>query len=210
MDWLGRLARQCRKPTGLPGRLLGRLMNIEHNSLRTWGLKQIGIKSNSAVLDVGCGGGKTINVMAKSTHQGKVYGVDYSKDMVRLAKAINANYIHNGMVEIEQSCVSSLPFENKYFDVVTAFETTFFWPNLLKNTEEVHRVLKDKGIFLIVNEKYKQDAPLREKDIHWLNIANIKLYSVDEYKFYLKSAGFSKVNVLTIPEKNWIAAIAEK
>ena len=210
MGWLDKLARQCRKPTGLSGRLLGRLMNVEHNSLRSWGLGQIHIKLDSAVLDVGCGGGKTIKVIAKSARQGKVCGIDYAKDMVKLANSVNASFIRKGLVDIKQSCVSSLPFEDEYFDIVTAFETIFFWPDLLKNIEEIHRVLRDKGIFLIVNEKYKQNKPLREKDIEWLNIANIKLYSIDEYESYLKSSGFSKVKVLAIPEKNWIAVIAEK
>lgn len=48
---------------------------------------------------------------------------------------------------MQQASVAELPFEAEQFDVVTAFETVYFWPELAQNFREVYRVLKPGGIF---------------------------------------------------------------
>ena len=42
-----------------------------------------------------------------------------------------------------------MPFEDNTFDIVTAFETVYFWPDIEKSFGEVKRVLKPGGMFLI-------------------------------------------------------------
>ncbi len=77
----------------------------------------------------------------------KVYGVDYSPKAVERAKELNKD-IKN--VEIIESSVSNLPFEDNTFDVITAIKTVFFWPDLVNDFKEVKRVLKPDGIFAII------------------------------------------------------------
>jgi len=42
-------------------------------------------------------------------------------------------------------------FADNWFDAVTAFETVYFWPDLLRCFREVWRVLKPGGAFFFFN-----------------------------------------------------------
>jgi len=64
-------------------------MNFGHTKVRQWGLSHISIKPDSCVLDIGCGGGKAVKEIASYVSKGKVYGIDYSEDMVELSKNSN-------------------------------------------------------------------------------------------------------------------------
>jgi len=98
-------------------------MNSGHAKIRQWGLSHISINPDSCVLDIGCGGGKGVKEIASSVSKGKVYGIDYSEDMVQLSKKVNDNLIKQSIVEIIYGTVSALPFPDNMFDFVTAFET---------------------------------------------------------------------------------------
>jgi len=72
------LSRQVRKPGGLLGKRLVRAMNLSHAALTDWGLDQLAVRSTAAILDIGCGGGRTIHRLAALAPGGKVMGLDYS------------------------------------------------------------------------------------------------------------------------------------
>lgn len=136
-----------RKPEGKLGNIQLKSMNKEHTPVSLWGLKHLDISPDDVVLDIGCGGGMNINRMAQSAK--KVYGVDYSIESVNLSKEVNADLIREGRVEVYEGNVMDLPFEDNTFDIVTAFETVYFWPDIEKSFGEVKRVLKPGGMFLI-------------------------------------------------------------
>jgi cyclopropane fatty-acyl-phospholipid synthase-like methyltransferase len=69
---------QFKKPCGWLGRLLLRNMNERHSTLTDWGIAHLSIESRYTILDVGCGGGRTLYKLAERATQGKVHGVDYS------------------------------------------------------------------------------------------------------------------------------------
>ena len=73
---------QCKKPTGLIGRLTLWRMNKSHSDLTDWGLTHTTVESRFTVLDVGCGGGRTVGKLAAMAAQGKVHGIDYSEESV--------------------------------------------------------------------------------------------------------------------------------
>jgi len=100
-------------------------MNSTHSKLTDWGLKHILIKDHDTILDVGCGGGRTVSKLAAVATQGKVHGVDYSEESVAATKRMNARWIDLGRVEIRHASVSRLPFPDGMFDLVTAVETYF-------------------------------------------------------------------------------------
>ena len=87
-------------------------------------------REDFTILDVGCGGGRTLSKLATAATQGKVYGIDYSKERVAVTKRMNARWLEMGRVEVRQASVSHLPFQDGMFDLVTAVETHFWWPDL--------------------------------------------------------------------------------
>jgi len=204
---------QCRKPSGLFGRFILWDMNRHHSKLTDWGLSHVAIRKTDRILDIGCGGGRTINKLATMASAGKVYGVDYSKDSVAAARRFNARWIDIGRVDIEQGTVSNLPFANDSFDLVTAVETHLFWPNLPGDMREIFRVLKPGGALLIVAEIYRDGKHLegvRRKIFEKHLAARMNLFTPDEHRELFANAGFSNVQIFEELEKGWICVAGRK
>ena len=136
-----------RKPVGLGGKIMVAMMNIGHSAMAAWGLHFLQPAPDAMVLDCGCGGGANIKTLLKRCPKGKVQGIDYSAVSVEKARKVNASAIAAGRCAVRQASVAELPFEAEQFDVVTAFETVYFWPELAQNFREVYRVLKLGGTF---------------------------------------------------------------
>src|SRR5205814_7458852 len=84
---------QCRKPSGLFGRFVLWDMNRHHHKVTDWGLSHVSIKLNDKILDIGCGGGRTIRKLVEIASAGKVYGIDYSESSVEAARSANARWV---------------------------------------------------------------------------------------------------------------------
>ena len=179
-----------RKPQGKLGNIQLKSMNKEHTPVSLWGLKHLNIKSDDVILDVGCGGGINVKRMAKSAK--KVYGIDYSIESVKLSKEVNEKLIDEGKVEIIEGNVKSLPFEDNTFDIVTAFETVYFWLDIEKCFAEVKRVLKPGGIFLIGLETNGSDNFIMK---FWGHFIDMEMYDDDEITSFLESNDFSDITV---------------
>jgi|SRR5579864_49979 len=115
---------QFSKPTGWLGRYMLWRMNSHHSKLTDWGLDHVAIGSHFTILDVGCGGGRTVNKLAAIATQGKVYGIDHSDESLAATRRMNARWIDLGRVEVRHGCVSQMPFSDDLFDLVTAVEHT--------------------------------------------------------------------------------------
>jgi ubiquinone/menaquinone biosynthesis C-methylase UbiE len=209
MGFAQKFVRQCRKPQGLLGRFIGRAMNAGHSRVRCWGLGYVSSESYVAVLDVGCGGGGALRDMASMFPSAKLYGIDYSEDMVLLAKKVNRSLMAKGRIEISHASVSSLPFTDNSFDLVTAFEAYYFWPNLHSDLQEIKRVLKSGGTLLLVNEVYEHEK-FQNRNRKWAAWAGMHLHSPEGYHEFLTSAGYGKIEFHELVDKNWIAAIGKK
>ena len=83
------LLNQCRKPAGWLGRLNLWSMNRRHSALTDWSLKHLRFSGRDTILDVGCGGGRTIQKLAAIAGEGKIYGIDYSEESVAVARNLN-------------------------------------------------------------------------------------------------------------------------
>jgi ubiquinone/menaquinone biosynthesis C-methylase UbiE len=202
---------QCQKPSGWFGRLIVRNMNSRHSKLTDWGLSHISVMASDTVLDVGCGGGKTIAKLARLASAGKVFGLDYSEASLSVARKLNEQQIEKGQVEIHEGSVLKLPFQSGTFDLVTAVETHFWWADVPVGVAEIFRVLKPGGTFLIIAEVYKgaqsKMARMVEKTAPR---SGIKVLSPDEHRALFDNAGYTNVQVTTDPAKGWICALGEK
>lgn len=184
-------------------------MNAGHSKVRRWGLGYVSAESYAAVLDIGCGGGGALRDMATTFPRAKLYGIDYSQDMVLLAKRVNKGLIEKSRIEISHGSVSSLPFSDNTFDLVTVFEAYYFWQDLDHDLQEIKRILRPGGTLLLVNEVYENEK-FQDRNRKWVAWANMHIHSPAGYQEFLTTAGYGAIEVHEVVEKNWIAAMGKK
>lgn len=213
MNIFASLISQAKKPTGIFGLLIVRLMNLGHNKLTNWGLSYLTIKEDDIILDIGCGGGKTVSKLAKMAGKGKVYGIDFSDAAIKLSSNLNKHHINLGKVNIQKSSVSSLPFSDNFFNIITTIETYFFWPDLENDMKEVLRVMKPGGKLLIVSGAYKNSKT--EKSINrWSKFLNTKDFmqyqTKEEFRQTFINAGYQDVKINDNVKQGWICGVGTK
>lgn len=173
----------CAHPEGRMGRAMLNFMNCCHAPLTNWGLKLVGIQDHWTMLDIGCGGGATLQRLLRQSKDAQVYGIDISEESVAKARQVNTKVL-NKQVFITQGSAEKLPYQDETFDLVTAVETVYFWPNLPNCLQEVHRVLKQNGKFAIMVEVVDNDSM-------WTSVVDgMTVYSPVELKQLLDDAGF--------------------
>jgi SAM-dependent methyltransferase len=204
-----KLAKQAGKPTGKFGILFARSMNKGHIPLTMWGLRHVVINKNDVILDIGCGGGKTVQTLATIATEGSIYGIDYSEVSVKVSTAFNRRIVDSGQVKIAHASVESLPFPDNMFDLVTAIETYYFWPDLINNLKEIRRVLKSKGALILINECYRDDR-FEKRNSKWAQMGDFVYYLPEEFKAFLEDAGFFRIQIDVLEKNNWITAIGAK
>lgn len=203
------LVRQVRQPSKWVGRPFVWLMNRSHSALTDWGLQHVTIGKNFTLLDVGCGGGRTIQKLAAIAADGKVYGVDYAQGSVAASCNKNAQAIHAGRVKIKQGSVSQLPFGDGKFDLVTAIETQYYWPDLSNDMQEVLRVLKPGGTLLIIAETYKggtgsaATAPI-------MKLLGSSTLGVEDQRELFSNAGYTNIQIFEEQKNGWLCALGMK
>ena len=179
---------QCARPEGTLGRVMLSFMNYTHVPLTNWGLKLVDIQDRWTMLDVGCGGGFTICRLLKRSEGAYVYGIDISEESVAKAKKVNAEKLDK-QVFVTQGSAEKLPYDDSKFDLVTAVETVYFWPNLPDCLQEVHRVLKEDGKFAILVEVVDSDSK-------WTSVVEgMTAYSPEDLKKLLDDAGFYQTEI---------------
>ena len=193
-----------RKPVGLGGKLMVAMMNLGHSPVARWGLRFLRLAPNAKVLDCGCGGGANIKRLLKKCPHGVVKGIDYSPVSVEKARKLNRTAIQEGRCAVLQGSVADMAFEDSYFDAATAFETVYFWGNLQKTFNEVHRVLKNGGLFLICCEASDPS------DETWTSrIDGMVVHSAQDLESCLARCGFSNITTHRRNKEN-ICVIAQK
>ena len=205
----------ARKPEGKLGDDLINHMNENHESLAVWSLSHLDISADDSILDIGCGGGVNVERFLKMTSN-RVVGIDYSSLSVERSSELNRAAIEDGRCDIVKASVSKLPFDDGTFDIATAFETVYFWPDFVNDLKEVRRVLKDDGAIFIANEALPKEDDGRQK--HIVELLGMRIYSADELKQSLKKAGFRDISIcikessdsFTGDDTEWICTIARK
>ncbi len=200
---------QFKHPKGLRGRLVAAMMNRGHAPLTLWGLSHAQIESDYLILDVGCGGGATVSRLAQRVATGKVFGIDYSADMVEYSKKVNKKLIAQNRVEIIEESVGKMGFSDNLFDLVTAIETYYFWPNFSEALQEIKRVLKPDGKLLMVNEMVK-DGVYEIKNAKLIQQTQVHLFPLQEISDIMQSVGFADVQIFTKDNTPWNAILARK
>lgn len=187
--FIDRIPQNTRKPEGFWRRTLLRSINHDHAAWARWGLSHLDWHHTWNVLDIGCGGGANIARMMSLCPKGLIYGIDASEESVDSSRKYNRPELDKRCF-ILQGTVDCLPFDVDTFDVITAFEALYSWPDLEKAFSEVYRVLKPNGYFMICCESSDPS------NTFWPDHREgLKVYPADEIEVLLSKTGFIDIQI---------------
>ena len=193
------------KPHGREGIETIKRMNENHEEISEFAFKCIEVKKCSKIIDIGCGGGVNIEKFLKISEN--VDGLDYSEISVAESVKRNQKAVDVGKCRIMLADVCDMPIKDREYDLVTAFETIYFWQDIENTFKEVFRIIKENGRFVIA-QGTDGNHPDDEK---WLNtVEGMKVYKADELNEYLLNAGFKNVKIHKKKDDYILVVIAEK
>ncbi|MBU3097810.1 MULTISPECIES: arsenite methyltransferase [Clostridium] len=168
------------------------------------------LKNGETVLDLGSGGGIDVLIASKYVGStGKVYGLDMTDEMLRLA---NTNKQKMGVENVEflKGYIEDIPIDNNKIDVILSNCVINLCEDKEKALSEAYRVLKPGGRLAIadivilkdISEKIKNDAQM------WVGCIAGAL-PIEEYRNVLLKVGFKNVeiNPINIYTKDTIESI---
>ena len=120
------------------------------------------LKPNSIILDVGCGEGRHLKLLAKISK--KLFGIDYSKSMLEIARKELSNF---NKIELFLEEANKTHFQNNYFDYSICMFNTL--GNISKSKQkdvlvELKRITKKYGKIII--SVYSENALETQKEFY--------------------------------------------
>ena len=192
-------------PKGEEGREALRKMNEHHAPLADWAIGFLPETVDGNILDIGCGGGMLIGKLHDKYPCARLHGIDISEESVRATRENNPGI--EGL-EVRRASVSRIPYPDNHFQLVTAVETYFFWPDLAEDLRSAARCIQPGGTMMVVSEMYP-DPDLSEHQRAQVEEYGMNILGNDEMVQLMESAGL-KVECHTVPENSWVAFIGTK
>jgi len=197
-----------RRPQGFWGRRALSIMNGKnHAAMPEWVLSELDIKENDTILDVGCGGGANIARLLKRVPKGKVIGLDYSQMALEVAQDLNYHDYVDKRCLLMGGNAMQMPLAKEMYNIITAFETIYYWLSLELGFSEIYRLLKPGGTIVIGNEL----DGTQEIDRKIERATNyMRIYSIDEIEATLKQVGFTNIKSRHDEDRHFVCFTATK
>jgi ubiquinone/menaquinone biosynthesis C-methylase UbiE len=175
------MARQLRKPSGWFGRrVMASLLNEGNRDLLDSALDAAEATPGATVVDVGFGGGYTLERLAPLVRPERVAGVEISESMISALRARTGDAF-----DLHLADAAALPFPDASFDRVLSVNTIYFWPDPARVLAEMSRVLRPGGRLVL---GYRSKAFLRMNPLSWFGF---RLHNDARVTRLLEDAGFA-------------------
>ena len=153
--------------------------------------------STKKVLDFACGTGYFIQLMMDVVNDeaqgslcaamGDLCGIDYSKEMIKQAKAKLGKRF-----DLRHACAEDTTFEDGRFDYVVCTTAFHHFPNPIDSIKEMRRVLKVGGKIIIADINF---LPLSISNRIFKRIEEdfVSMYSKAEFRRFARESGLNVV-----------------
>lgn len=117
----------------------------------------------------------------------KYTGVDISETMYNEARKLNKDFESQADFVLYEG--KNLPFEDKTFDKIFTVNTVYFWENPVEFLNEIYRVLKKEGTFVLTfgQRKFMETLPFTEYDF--------TMYSNSEMEELVSKSHFKRMKI---------------
>lgn len=114
------------------------------------------------ILDVATGTGDLAIALAKKMPDAKITGFDLSAGMLAEGRKKISEKKWDHRIEMIQGDAENMPFEDNSFDVVTVAFGVRNFETLQKGLDEIYRVLKPGGTFIILEFSQPEGFPMKQ------------------------------------------------
>ena len=207
------------RPTGRLGVAVGHAMSLQHYTLTAWCHRLLDPPPDADVLDVGCGSGTALRLLGRRC-TGQLAGVDPSPTMIGRTRRANARAARAGRLRVRIGSAMHLPYDDACFDVVTAIETVYFWPDIERGLRETLRVLRPGGRLAVALEMTRDaaDPPTVLQRVFGSGFTErsaregLRILAGVDLTALVRSAGFDRVRFAVEPRRSlgWLCVLARK
>ncbi|MGR3764216.1 class I SAM-dependent methyltransferase [Rossellomorea sp. NS-SX7] len=136
---------QYQHPKGVIGWLIGEKMIRQHKPETLWTVQHLNLQKNEQILEIGCGAGFALKHILNRKEGHNVTGLDLSTTLLHSAAIRNKKARRHKRMNLVHGSVEELPFHDEQFSTVFSIHSVYFWGDLSKAIEEIHRVLTPGG-----------------------------------------------------------------
>lgn len=179
------LGQQLRKPSGLFGRVVSRMMNARNRKFYLRIISEMRIQNGDRVYEIGFGPGIGIQMIADSITGCTISGIDFSELMVKMATKRNKRFIDEGRVKLNYGDLITADTSGERYDKIFCVNVIYFWKDLKPVFQKIHSMLAQDGSFCI----FMTPA----KDLDGSFAAEFNKYSIEEVMAALKESGFKNM-----------------
>lgn len=148
--WRSTLAAQLGHPRGLPGLVVGRMLNRANRAAIDSAVGALDIPPGAVLADLGFGGGLGLELLLSGLEDGgEVHGVDQSTAMLAAATRRFRRQLESGLLVLHEAPLDRLPLETSSLDGAITLNTLYFVTDLAGLFDEWARVLKPSGQLVI-------------------------------------------------------------
>lgn len=120
------------------------------------------IRPDDRVLELGCGAGIAVSVIAAHLENGQITAVDRSEKMIAMAAKRNAGAIAASKVKLEHCGFADFNTQNR-FDVIFASNVIALWRNEGDILVRLREFLKEKGRIFLFFQTLHHDPDAAEQ-----------------------------------------------
>ncbi len=158
------------------------LMEKEHANSVIKCINSIRFKKNFSFLDIGCGNGWVVRMVAAKKNSKQVLGIDKSAGMIKKARGL-ATDPNQTFIKTDLNTWRT----QKKFDYVFSMESLYYVDSLGKALKKIHSLLNDQGVFYCGTDFYKDN----KATAIWKEKMNLKMHllSIKEWIKAFEDAG---------------------
>ncbi len=134
------------------GRASKRTMSGTSLDRLQWAVEIMDIQPGDQILEIGCGRGNAVRLVAEKLSTGHITAIDCSEKMTTVAEQSNAELIVSGVATILNTEFPDATFHPASFRKIFLFNINLFWMDPAAELNEVRRLLRPNGIFYIFHQ----------------------------------------------------------
>ncbi len=182
------IASQFRKPSGIAGVLVARIMDIANGPIYRKMVETLHVTEEDSVLEIGFGSGIAMKTILRTVPRCRVDGIDFSPLMYRRGEKRNRACIRQGRARLMLGDFADSNLEGQSYSKIYAINVVYFWPDLPSAFGKIRHLLKPGGrVGLYVTH---------EKDMEKLVFTRSSVFNnrpIEDLLGALREAGFESV-----------------